>query len=297
LTELEHNSQLTLAELVSKVEEKFHIETSISAIHNSLSKMDVTWKNILPVPAEWNTINHIQQRSKFISMVLLSLEAQNRNLIYLDETGFHLQSKSSKGRALAGKPAKLTLIPKGKRITVIGALSLKGLIHHRIVLNVDQQKGTTYEDFRNFLLDLAPKIPQNSSLIMDNAKIHHAEKLESTWMMLKETYGIDYYYLPPYSPFLNPIEYAWNELKKIVQTNEFYNHGELIADIERAIPLINEEKAQSYFSHCKSYQPQCLLEYPFHGKPLNPDPMELKQINNTSVLTLPSSSSQSMEST
>lgn len=85
----------------------------------------------------------------------------------------------------------------------------------------NEKSGTNAEDFRNFLLDLAPKIPSNSLIVLDNAKIHHATLLEdTTWKLLKTSYSIDKLYLPPYSPFLNPIEYVFNSVKKQIK---FFN--------------------------------------------------------------------------
>jgi len=69
-----------------------------------------------------------------------------------------------------------------------------------------RKKGTNAEDFRNFLLDLFPKIPRGSVIILDNCKIHHADAVDVVWQMGKVTYDIDKLFLSPYSPFLNPIE-------------------------------------------------------------------------------------------
>ena len=73
--------------------------------------------------------------------------------------------------------------------------------------------GVNGEDFRGFLLDLAQKVEAPALLILDNARIHHAVLLEPTWRILSEYYNIDHLYLPPYSPFLNPIELLFNAVK------------------------------------------------------------------------------------
>jgi len=230
--------------------------------------MDVTWKNVMTIPIDWNTLEVLRARTEYVHQLLLMMD---RNRVYLDETGFNLHTKKSKGRALAGNPATITVVPKGKRITLISALSLQGMIHTRIVHNVGEKKGTNAEDFRNFLLDLVPKIPRGSVLILDNAKIHHANNLGSTWNMLKQTYDIDYFYLPPYSPFLNPIELAFHSLKEAVKGCTFFNRGELLGAIERCIPLTTAAKAEGYFHHSAKFHRQCLLGLPFTGKPIDPN--------------------------
>jgi transposase len=44
---------------------------------------------------------------------------------------------------------------------------------------------------------------------MDNALIHTSPEIQN----IIESRGYKYVYLPPYSPFLNPIEEFWSEVK------------------------------------------------------------------------------------
>ena len=152
-----------------------------------------------------------------------------RNLIYLDETGFQISTlRNNHGRAVAGETPTLSVLSKKKRLNCIAALSIKGIEHLKFISSTLQRKennggqgGVNAEDFRGFLLDLAPKIPRNSLLIMDNAKIHHANLLDNTvWGMLKTQYGLEKLYLSPYSPFLNPIEYIFNTVKRSLGKNQ-----------------------------------------------------------------------------
>jgi transposase len=128
------------------------------------------------------------------------------------------------------------------------------------------------DDFRSFLFDLANKIPKNSLLIMDNAKIHHANKLDdSMWEMLKNQYGIDHHFLPAYSPFLNPIEYAFNHVKSEIKGKELTGFSELQNEVEKAFSSVTREKASNFEQHSRKYFQQCLSEIPFKGRILYPD--------------------------
>ncbi len=57
--------------------------------------------------------------------------------------------------------------------------------------------------------DLAPQLPPNSVVVMDNAAFH---KGAFTKQALQEA-GHTLLYLPPYSPDLNPIEKKWAQAK------------------------------------------------------------------------------------
>lgn len=92
-----------------------------------------------------------------------------------------------------------------KRITVFGAMLLNG----RDVAVISE--GSKKEDFKEFLNAVRKENPLKTILlILDNAKIHHAKitRIES------EKLSIILVHLPPYSPDLNPIEFAWKDAKK-----------------------------------------------------------------------------------
>jgi len=264
---LEQNSQLTLEQLVTEIHNRFQVDTSTTALHRALKLLTVTWKNVLPLPIDWNTPRVIAARAQYV-MDMYPL--QRRPLVFIDETGFNMHCKRSKGRAIAGEKATLTVLPKGKRVTVIAALSQNGICHSKIVNLAGEKKGTNADDFRGFLFDLIGKIPHESVLIMDNCKIHHAEVVEGMLQMIKRSNGIDVVFLPPYSPFLNPIEYAFNFLKNHIAATDFRNRGELIDRIGEALSLVTPDMAANFIQHSASYFEQVLLKLPFSGKPLEP---------------------------
>jgi len=75
---------------------------------------------------------------------------------------------------------------------------------------------------------------------------------------------IDHKYLPPYSPFINPIEYAFNMVKSSVSQSEFHNRGELIRVIQEKNQLVTADHAKNFIDKA-SYYPHIAL-----GKPLHP---------------------------
>ena len=247
--------------------------------------MNVTWKNVLPIPVNWNTPEVIIKRQQYVQQIV-NIKVSNKPIFYCDETGFNLHTKKSKGRAVAGEPAVLTLVPKGKRVTVIACIGPNGFVHTRMVItgvstlaaaDEPRTKGTTAEHFRAFLIDLAPKLPQFSYLFMDNAKIHHAEKLLPLYHMIEETYKVKIRFTGPYSPFISPIEYGFNKLKAMVNTDKYNNQQELINSINKHIPDIDADDATGFYNHCAKYYPQALLGLPFTGKPLDPNILSPEQ--------------------
>ena len=88
------------------MESQFNIESSEPAIKNAIKKLDITWKNILEIPAIWNDPGIITKRMRFVaSLGAIFL----RPIVYVDEKGWNMHTKKSKGHAVRGEPAKLTL--------------------------------------------------------------------------------------------------------------------------------------------------------------------------------------------
>jgi len=50
-------------------------------------------------------------------------------------------------------------------------------------------------------------------IIMDNTSFHHTERVEQMYYNT----GVKLVYLPPYSPYLNPIEEFFAELKAFIK--------------------------------------------------------------------------------
>ena len=77
------------------------------------------------------------------------------------------------------------------------------------------------------------KLMQNErrlNLILDNAQIHKAKVTK----IIAEILNINLVYLPPYSPFLNPIEKVWADIKR-----ELYK--EYYESVEDIITIFNDE--------------------------------------------------------
>ena len=66
-------------------------------------------------------------------------------------------------------------------------------------------------------------------IIIDNFRSHHAQDT----LEYAEMLDIHLIFLPPYSPDLNPIEYIWKDVKKVISTH-------FIACKEEMRTLINE---------------------------------------------------------
>lgn len=94
-----------------------------------------------------------------------------------------------------------------ERTNVIGAL-LNGVL---LTVSLFSSSINT-EIFNSWVAqDLIPKLPPQSVIVMDNASFH---KGISTVQLIEKS-GHSLFYLPPYSPDLNPIEQKWAQAKAL----------------------------------------------------------------------------------
>ena len=61
------------------------------------------------------------------------------------------------------------------------------------------------------------------NIILDNARIHTAKIVEEACEIL----SIKFVFLPPYCPFLSPIEDVWKDVKRELYNENYYSLKEL----------------------------------------------------------------------
>jgi transposase len=103
------------------------------------------------------------------------------------------------------------------------------------------------EAFRAYLDQvLAPQLRPGDIVVMDNLSPHKAagipEAIEAT--------GAALWYLPPYSPDLNPIEKMWAKVKQLLRTAAARTFQGLWSAIGHALRAVTDTDIQGWFSSC-----------------------------------------------
>jgi putative transposase len=94
---------------------------------------------------------------------------------------------------------------------------------------IEFPNSTKSADFCEFLVKVRCYNPINRiCLVLDNFATHKAKRVREKAGEL----NIELIYLPPYSPDLNPIEYLWKSIKRVVSISKIENKQELV-DIVR----------------------------------------------------------------
>ena len=84
---------------------------------------------------------------------------------------------------------------------------------------------------------------------MDNVRFHKTQEVRA----LIETRGHNVLYLPPYSPFLDPIEDLFNEWKGIVRRREPTNEQQLYEAIHSSSEEISSDHCRNHIKNMERY--------------------------------------------
>lgn len=131
-------------------------------------------------------------------------KAENADIYWGDETGVSNTANYERGFSLKGQPPVLKVETKRERVNMISAITNKGSVRFMLYKSMTQQ---TLVDFMRRLVSDAPR---KVFLILDNLKVHHG-KIVAAWLE-KNKDKIEVFFLPPYTPELNPVEYLCAEV-------------------------------------------------------------------------------------
>lgn len=170
-------------------------------------------------------------------------QVEAHRFVFVDESGSHTSMTKLYGWAPKSQRA-VQSVPKnrGQNTTIIGALSWLGV---QAAMTLEGAADTlAFEVFVERVL--CPSLEPGQIVVMDNLSIH-----KSTYVReLIENCDCQLWFLPTYSPDLNPIEQAWSKLKAHLRRVQARTHDALQQAIALGLPLITPHHAQAWFKHC-----------------------------------------------
>lgn len=153
---------------------------------------------------------------------------ENAEIYWGDETGIENTEYQARGFAPKGKTPVIRLNAKKSRINMISAISNRGTVRFMFYKDTMNQNRLI-----TFMKRLTHDARRKVYLILDNLRVHHG-KIVKAWIA-ENSDKIAVFYLPSYSPELNPDEYLNGDLKRHV-------HSGSPARNEKAL----ESKARGY---------------------------------------------------
>ena len=163
--------------------------------------------------------------------------------VWVDETGSHTSLTRTYARAPRGARAYGSA-PRnhGPNRTLLSALSLGGLGAGLLL-----EGGVTTITFEAYVTHvLAPALRPGQIVVLDNLQAHRSGRTRQAI----EARGAALWFLPSYSPDLNPIEEAFSKLKALLRQAAARTQEALAEAIWAAQAAITPADAHGYFTHC-----------------------------------------------
>ena len=131
-----------------------------------------------------------------------------------DETGISTRETFMRGYAPRGKTPVIDVTSVYScRVNMISAVSNRGDLYFKLYSG-----AMTSLKYIRFLNALCKETQKTVVLVVDNLKVHHS-RLVKRWLK-KHSAKIHVFYLPAYSPELNPDELVNGDLKRAIEQRE-----------------------------------------------------------------------------
>ena len=237
------------------------------------------------IPEARNSDRNKKLRREFVQEILRRGIDYMNDCVFIDETGFRKKHVQRRGYSLRGQPCIVeSSNDPGINISIIGCVSSQGPIllskhaqksdvldHHEQIGKKRSRKamshGTTSTHYHDFIKDLLVVMKRlnlaNKVLILDNCSIHKGGDTAK----LIENAGHKLLFLSPYSPFLNPIEKLWKQLKDRTKRYPSRTDDELVEKIKVAASRVKKAHCEGYIRNALTFfDPSLNLEDIYHDQ-------------------------------
>ncbi len=227
---------------------KFKIRMGLSSISRLLKQLGLSCQR--PIFKAWQ--QNSQQVNNWLKKVFPKIKTRARlekaDIYFADEAG--VRSDYHSGTTWAPKGETPVVQATGARFSVnmISAVSPRGDFRFMVV-----EGGVNSSVFVEFLKRLVIGSKKKIFLIVDGYPAHKSKKAKEFIASLDGQ--LELFYLPPYSPELNPDELAWNTLKNgIVGRSTVKSKEELKSKVIAGLRKIQKspDMVKSFFQHEKT---------------------------------------------
>lgn len=173
---------------------------------------------------------------------------ENAEIQWADETACVSLPSVIKGYAPKGKTPVMEHTAKRFKINMISSITNRGKL--RFMVYEQNMDADLFVTFLERLIESNNK--KKIFLILDNLRVHHS-KIVKAWVEEHQD-QIALFYLPAYSPDLNPDEYLNNDFKRNVNAKDIpINKKELAKNTENFMTMLSNspQRVSNYFKHEK----------------------------------------------
>jgi len=171
-----------------------------------LKGLGYTWKRFRKSLKKKQDKEEYEKKVAELKQLIKMYQSNYLDLFFADESGFNMTGYVPYGWQPKGEYIEITP-SKTKGTQVFGLMSLDNeLMSYTCVGSIDSQMVIAFLD------DFHSTIKKPTVVVVDNAPIHRSDAFRAKVEKWKED-DLYIFYLPKYSPHLNPIEILWRMIK------------------------------------------------------------------------------------
>lgn len=222
----------------------FSVELSLVSVGNVLARLGMSPQRPLYRAYEQDPEKVTEWKEETFPQIQARAKKEGAGIFFADESSVRTDYHAGTTWAPVGRTPVVKGTGKKRSISMVSAVSPRGELHFAV-----QDEGIDRYDFLDFSKKLIEDAGRPVFLIMDNSTVHHAT-------VLKEFAGksggmLRLYFLPPYSPDLNPDEWVWKNVKHDnLGRASAKSEGELMEFARAALKHLKEApgKVRSFFA-------------------------------------------------
>jgi len=190
-------------ELITRL---FGVEFSLVTVGSILARLGLSPQRPLYRAYEQDPEKVAKWKEETFPEIQARAKKEGAAIFFADESSVRTDFHAGTTWAPVGQTPVVAGTGKRRSICMVSAVSPRGELHFDI-----QGKGVTADDFLAFCKTLISDTGRPVFLILDNSQVHRA-------VILKEYAAhsngmLTLFFLPPYSPDLNPDEWVWKNVK------------------------------------------------------------------------------------
>jgi transposase len=196
----------TRAMIRTVIKERFGIQLSLASVGRLLAQLGLTCQKPLMRAFQQNPALVEKWLQDEYPKIRARAKRIGAEIFFGDEAGVRSDFHSGTTWAPKGKTPVVRVTGARFGFNMISAVSPRGQMRFMVI-----QGKVAAKQFCEFLRRLVFKSERPIFLILDGHPVHRSAKVKQVVASMKNK--LQLFYLPPYSPELNPDEWVWNDLK------------------------------------------------------------------------------------
>jgi len=237
------------------IEDSFGVHVAIRTVGEYLKRWGFTPQKPARVAYEQRPAEVRRWLDEEYPAIAARAKEENAEIHWGDETGVRSDCQHGRSYAPKGRTPTIRLNAKRASLNMVSCVTNQGKVRFMIY-----HTTMTAQVLIRFMKQLIKETPRKIFLILDNLRVHHA-RLVRAWLDRPENRDrIEVFFLPSYSPQLNPDEYLNCDLKAGVHSgpparNQKALKKKVISHMRKLQKL--PDRVASYFRHPKIQYAAC----------------------------------------